>query len=219
MDGTFKYCPPQFKQLYTVHGVRDGAHAVCAYALLPDKSEATYVEFLDQIKLLTNNVNPTSIMTDFELAAINAAHTVYPQADQSGCLFHLSKNIFSCVQDEGLQVQYNNNQNNIATNLRMVAALAFVPEVDVVQAFNDLKTHCSLVERPVLDYFEITYIGTPRRGGRHRGLNRPTFPIDLWNMHDRVLMNLPRTNNHLEGWHNGFAERFERTHPDVWKFF
>ena len=31
MDGTFKYSPPQFKQIYTVHGIRAGAHAVGAY--------------------------------------------------------------------------------------------------------------------------------------------------------------------------------------------
>ena len=45
----------------------------------------------------------------------------------------------------------------------MIAALAFVPENDVVQAFRDLKTHCGFSEMAVLDYFERIYIGTARR--------------------------------------------------------
>ena len=90
MDGTFTYCPPQFKQLYTVHGVRDGAHTVGAYALLPNETEATYTELFNEIKYLTNNADPQTIMTDFERAAINASTAVYPNAEHSGCFFHLS---------------------------------------------------------------------------------------------------------------------------------
>ena len=42
MDGTFTVAPPQFAQLYTIHGLRNGHHVVRCYALLPNKQEATY---------------------------------------------------------------------------------------------------------------------------------------------------------------------------------
>ena len=114
---------------------------VGAYALLLNKTEATYDEFLQQIQVLTNNSDPLSIMTDFELAAINSVNTTYPNSDPSGCLFHLSKNIYNRVQEEGIHVPYNNNVNDLQTNLRMLAALAFVPENDVEQSFNMLRSN------------------------------------------------------------------------------
>ena len=91
----------------------------------------------------------------------NSVDTTYPNSDPSGCLFHLSKNIYKRVQEEGLQVPYNKNVNDLQTNLRMLAALAFVPENDVEQSFNMLRNHCGQTEVPVLDYFQRTCVGVP----------------------------------------------------------
>ena len=43
------------------------------------------------------------------------------------------------------------------------------------------------------------------------------FPIELWNAYDRTIMNLPRSNNSIEGWHNAFAKRVAIVHPSVTK--
>ena len=94
-------------------------------ALLPNTTEATYTEMLKEVKYLTNNVDPQTIMTDFERAAINASNVVYPNTEHSGCLFHLSQSIYRRIQREGLQVQYNNNVNDLQKNLRMLAALVW----------------------------------------------------------------------------------------------
>ena len=51
------------------------------------------------------------------------------------------------------------------------------------------------------------FIGTGRK--------KPQFPIELWNVHDRVSQNLPRSNNSIEGWHNAFAQRVSITHPTI----
>ena len=48
--------------------------------------------------------------------------------------------------------------------------------------------------------------------GRRR---RPLFAISLWNVHDRVDHDLPRTNNSIEGWHHSFDLRVAITHPLV----
>ena len=37
-------------------------------------------------------------------------------------------------------------------------------------------------------------------------------------MHNRVLNELPRTNNNLEGWHTRFSTMFRQTHPSIWEF-
>ena len=43
------------------------------------------------------------------------------------------------------------------------------------------------------------------------------FPIELWNAYNRTIMNLPRSNNSIEGWHNAFAKRVAIVHPGVTK--
>ncbi|CAF1515142.1 unnamed protein product [Adineta ricciae] len=47
------------------------------------------------------------------------------------------------------------------------------------------------------------------------GRKSPKFPIELWNVYDRVSENLPRTNNSIEGWHNAFAQRVSIAHPTI----
>lgn len=63
----------------------------------------------------------------------------------------------------------------------------------------------------MLEYFENTYIGRLQRIGRPRRLAR--FPARLWNMHERVIAGLPRTNNSLEAWHNVFSKMVNISNP------
>ena len=66
MYGTFSVSPPQFAQLYTAHGLQNGRNVDGTYTLLPNKRLDSYAEMLNEIKNLTNGVNPESIMIDFE---------------------------------------------------------------------------------------------------------------------------------------------------------
>ena len=49
------------------------------------------------------------------------------------------------------------------------------------------------------------------------GRKKPLFPIELWNVYDRTVVNLPRSNNSIEGWHNAFAKRVTIVHPSLSK--
>jgi hypothetical protein len=49
------------------------------------------------------------------------------------------------------------------------------------------------------------------------GRKKPLFDHKLWNIYDRVIANLPRSNNAVEGWHNAFATRVAISHPTVTK--
>ena len=213
MDGTFSSSPVQFMQLYTIHGLTNHRNIVGSYALLPNKRIATYVEMLTEVQRLTHNAMPRSIMIDFEFSMLSALNQIYPGIPQVGCLFHLSKNVFRRVQDIGLQQNYLTDPV-FRGNIRMIPALSFVPVQDVIIAFDELCNHCGIDEQPVLDYFETNYIGEQRRGRRLP----PLFPHELWNMHNRVLNELPRTNNNLEGWHTRFSTMFRQTHPSIWEF-
>ena len=96
----------------------------------------------------------------------------------------------------------------------MIAAIAFVPQIDIVETFEILNDHCGENEEGLLDYFEANYIGELRRDRRRP----PTFDHMMWNVYDRVLNNLPRTTNAVEGWHNAFARSLGQSHANIWSF-
>ena len=45
-DGTFSTGPPEFLQLYTIHGLHQDGNVVAAYCLLTNKHEETYAKVL-----------------------------------------------------------------------------------------------------------------------------------------------------------------------------
>ena len=99
--------------------------------------------------------------------------------------------------------------------LRMLPALAFVPEDAVVEAFEKLADNLPDETDAVVHYFEDTYIGRPRN---RRPRLAPKFALTLWNMHKRTQDKLPRTNNSVEGWHCRFQSSITCKHPNFWKF-
>ena len=213
LDGTFKTAPTLFEQLYTIHGLTHGSTIPCVYALLPNKQQATYQSVFHQLLQINENLQPQSIMVDFEKAAINSLQETFPNTDLSGCFYHLSQNVYRKVQSIGLQQRYQ-EEEELAVMVRMIPALAFVPADDVVNAFEELSRVLPPEVEPLADYFEDNYIGRPQRRGRRE----PPYPIALWNMHDRVDEELPRTNNSVEGWHRSFQASVGCYHPNFWKF-
>ena len=49
------------------------------------------------------------------------------------------------------------------------------------------------------------------------GRKKPQFDHKLWNIHDRVINGIPRSNNSVEGWHKAFASRVSINHPTIIK--
>jgi hypothetical protein len=215
-DGTFNIAPTQFTQLYTLSGLRNHWQVVGLYALLPNKTGVTYNSYMEQVHQIVDEHHgqePVTFLTDYERGMLNAVEATYPNTTRKGCLFHLSSNVYKHVQHNGLVQQYNHDAV-FRQNIRMLPALAFVPEDDVVNAFDEIVLHCGPAEQPILDYFEHTYVGQVRAGVRQE----PLFPIELWNVSDRMEDDLPRTNNSLEGWHHAFSSSINERHPNIWKF-
>ena len=91
----------------------------------------------------------------------------------------------------------------------MIRALAFVPTRDIFRVFDLLCV-------------QFGWVGTdeqmlvPMRGGVRAP---PMFQHSLWNVYDRVMNNLPRTTNGVEGWHNAFNQSVGLSHANVSRFF
>ena len=219
-DGTFKVCPEIFFQLYTIHAKVNQRVIPCAYALLPDKTQQTYTRFFQEISNRVQAIGnaPSTMLFDFEAAAINAFSGVFPGAYISGCFFHFSSNIWKRIQAFGLQERYKNDAE-FSLHLRMIAAVAFVPPNDTVAVFEELSdeirnTYNADADQ-ILDYIEDSYTGRYRRNAPRRP---PLFSIEMWNMYHRTDQEMPRTNNHIEGWHRRFQSLCAGWHPTFWKF-
>lgn len=215
-DGTFKTVPHLFFQLYTIHGLKCNTTLPLVYALLPNKSEATYRRLLQELKNLQPNASPSTITTDFEQAMINAIAEEFPTATHHGCFFHFGQCIYRKIQEEGFQRRYETDAD-FALQMRMLSSLAFVPVGDVVTAFDALcdVNVIDIAAQNIVDYFEDNWVGRLQRNQRRRS---PRFPHQMWNCHERTQLGLPRTNNAVEAWHHAFEQQISSDHPNIWRF-
>ena len=157
-------------------------------------------------------------MSDFESAIHNASRAVFPTVPTAGCLFHLGQNIYRNVQSEGLQTDYQSPaDDSIRKATHMLISLAFLPPADVIDAFEELQDDVPGSMKPILQYFDDTYLrGRPRRG--RRAAVPPPYRIGLWNQYDTTVGGFQRTNNLREGWHNRLNLLTGKAHPDLYSF-
>ena len=106
--------------------------------------------------------------------------------------------------------------------MKNLAALAFIAEQDVVQECSQIKENafevldgkkalrlcvCLIQSAKLLDlliYFEDNFISGKMSRNRR---SHPRFAVPMWNCFSRISLDLPRTNNGVEGWHNAFHVR------------
>ncbi|RMZ94749.1 hypothetical protein BpHYR1_007450, partial [Brachionus plicatilis] len=84
--------------------------------------------------------------------------------------------------------------------------LCYVPESDVVYEFKQLMSQLDKSFDPFFKYIEKYYIGKKKKVARYQ--------IPTWNLYNRVLEELPRTNNSVESWHNAFTTN-EKKHLNI----
>ena len=97
---------------------------------------------------------------DDRLRSRNAVLRVFPDVDVKGCFLNLAQCAYCKVQANGLQQKYiEDEQFNL--DIKMIPALASVPEDAVEEAFESLADNISADAQPILDYFEDTFIGRP----------------------------------------------------------
>ena len=104
------------------------------------------------------------------------------------------------VQRLCLQVQYQDDAV-LRSFIKKVAALAFVPPCFVRVAWQAIKAEAPTAShfQEFLDYFEETWL-------------TGNFHLNEWNVYDTP--DRPRTNNHLEGWHNRLKRIVGKAHPN-----
>ena len=214
-DGTFRKAPDIYEQSYTVHGFHRGFTLPCVFSGLPNKTQPMYTRFYN---ILFSKVprgvaqdDPT-VLLDFEKAVFQVVALKVGWHNVGGCYFHFSQAVMKHVQTLGLRIKYG---SDLAFRLRvgMLRALSFLPEEAVESTFQQLEAKFEVDEKPLLTYFEKTWIGEPKaRGGR----KAPLFPLSMWSVHKRAKEGNLLTTNNAELYHRHFRnlsrEHFSTSH-------
>jgi hypothetical protein len=93
----------------------------------------------------------------------------FPGTEQQGCFFHLTQCIMRKIQALGFKARYKQDAE-FALNLRLLAAIAFVP-VDLVEmAFEVVVQSCRIPDvcSDITAYFEDMWIGSHPRNAKIR---------------------------------------------------
>ena len=140
-DGTFKTSAQFFYQLYIIHSWYKQHMFPSAYVLMTKKSESSYKLVLQELKTaaltLGFELHPSIILTDFELAAINAYKFHFPRASILGCIFHFGQCLYWKIVDLGMKVEYSNDIN-LRKWFKKVISLGLVPPDKVCDGFEIL---------------------------------------------------------------------------------
>lgn len=232
VDGTFSCAPSIFFQVFAIlaavsqpaaRGQVQTIGLPFVYALMETKQEGAYRIVFQIIIQRAREINleiamPAIIMSDFELAIINAARHLIGVESVRCCFFHLGQSIYRQVQSRGLQIAYSNpDDRTIRDYVHMIIALAFVPVESVEQCFLQIQNEIPADLLPVSQYFDETYVrGIPARGRRRR--LPPRYSPTLWNQYNSVLSQTARTNNISEGYHNRLQVVIGKNHPSLYAF-
>ena len=105
----------------------------CVYALLPDKSKATYLILFNKLKELDMS-GPTVAHMDYETAVYYSMKKIFPQTKLVGCDTHWKRNLRKNQTEVGL-IKFVNRELAVQTWTRMLWAISYVPPKDVVDVF------------------------------------------------------------------------------------
>ncbi|XP_015378091.1 PREDICTED: uncharacterized protein LOC107172316, partial [Diuraphis noxia] len=123
------------------------------------KSQALSSQDNPQQIIASSQLNPviSGALSDFEMASINAFNEVFPNVKQKGCHFHFSQCIWRKIQQIQYMAQKYISDLTFSSQIRLLLALAYVPENHVIDAFEELinslyYTDNENILQPLIDY-------------------------------------------------------------------
>jgi hypothetical protein len=186
----------------------------CVYAFMNGKSEEDYKRVIGYVKQAATKLgirlNPKTIMTDFELAAINAFKYEFPGATNKGCFFHFNQCLYRKVCEVGLKTDYSESDTvNLLVRLSMI--LPLVPLNEISEAYYIVTEYKPEVFCPKIEKF-MDYVFTQWVGDVSMEINN-VYEHELWNHHGSKV----RTNNHIEGFHSKLNKLVKAAKPHIFK--
>jgi len=104
MDATFKCAPPGFYQAFTMAADVEGVTGLLFVVLMTKKVEPLYVQVLHAIREDFPQLQPKTIIGDYEAAMMSAAKAVFTEAEIAGCQYHFSDALNRKARNPGYYV-------------------------------------------------------------------------------------------------------------------
>ena len=130
LDVTFAVCASLFYQLNTMHGIIKDTTVPLVYCLMRSKTKEKYEELFAALKNLNAMLDPYEVAIDFQIAAIEAQKSSFPNANIKGCFFHFGQAIWLKIQSVGLAKEYQQD-TDVRIILKSSVAIALIPEEDI----------------------------------------------------------------------------------------
>ena len=132
-DGTFKYAPTHYKQMFTLHIIKDFTYVPVCYFLLRNKQQSTYETMFRMVSDMCPGFSPKVAHFDFEIAIHNGFKKVFPEAEVRGCRFHIAQAWYRKLASLGLQATYLVGKSRTAVWLKSCFGLPCLPAEDVLE--------------------------------------------------------------------------------------
>lgn len=208
VDGTFKVSPDPYIQLYTISYMVNHHVFPSIYCLMKNRRQETYSNIFSVLTQKGITCSPQVIKSDFEMASIQALRLAYPNARLSGCIFHLNQMLMRKISDLGLKSDYQ-TKPEVRKFVKALTALTFVKKDKINDTLSLLWNHSEWPQllSPVYEYFFLNLVGNPDYN------IRPRYELEFWN--SEIDLDVPRTNNGIEGWHNSLNSSFNNIHTSL----
>ncbi len=215
VDGTFRSTPRPYKQIYTLHAEVRGHVVQVATCLMRNKDTGSYRQVIQALKtgvriVTGHRLRPRTVIVDFELAAMNAFESEFPNISVKGCYFHFNQALWKHIQELGLVRAYKNDRR-LKKLVKKIMALGFLPIPHVLRSFWNLRTSPQ-TRRLIARYANlgvfINYVYNTYMIGH--------FPPAMWNVYSRPMET--RTNNVVESFHRRWNQAVGVRHPSLWVF-
>ncbi|KAG0429811.1 hypothetical protein DMUE_5716 [Dictyocoela muelleri] len=214
-DGTFRSCPTDFFQIYTIMGIINNRSFPLLYFLMKKKSVDAY---LKGFTFLSKKIkkHPELVIIDFEMASLIALKQIFNFSRIEGCFFHLTQLIIRRIQKNQLFLFYKQNFS-FRFLIKIIFCLAFIPIDDLEKTADDLdiffkeNIYCSEVEL-IWSWFKQQYI---KNYQNNKDDNVTIFNPVFWSIYKRTLEMEPLTTNALESWHRSLNQYIRVPHPSL----
>ena len=165
--------------------------------------------------------HPQRLTCDFEKGVMNVFSSIYPSITINGCLFHYSQALWQKIKELGMSSYFtpsSASNSSITDEARKTAedwfnaavGLALIPPSSIGSTWVEAMDELTPDHRQATafnDYLVTTYVD--QQSSR--------FARTVWNVHNAIIQNLPRTNNGAEGYNNRLSNVFP-THPHIYRF-
>ncbi|XP_034935548.1 uncharacterized protein [Chelonus insularis] len=201
MDATFSVVPrkPKAHQLFTILAIA----IPILWSLMEKKTASAYTKLLNYFStILSPQIQPTFITSDFEVALALAIHSNFPEATHSRCFFHYTQAITKRLKKLRL-LPFLQQCRMARVIMKKSIALPLLPPEDMREAYDWLLQNIPECMKSIFHKFLTYYDRQWVQLTRAECLS--------------VFKMVHRTNNFSEAYNRLLTLLFGE-HPSIWKF-